>query len=150
MANSGINWTYVVVATVNVIVAVSGWIYASRTQDSRVSRQAKNSESGRLIDKIEELFDCLIEHVNEDWDTDESIKNTYQKRVATVSKLRFLMQKLHKVDSELPAVDHEILKEMRKLLTSDVKASNMMKNKTIARLIQISERLLTKYDKKFN
>ncbi|MEZ8169316.1 MULTISPECIES: hypothetical protein [unclassified Vibrio] len=150
MAGNAVNWTYVAVATANAMIAVSGWVYASKTQDSRAKRQAKNSESGRLIDKVEELFDSLVEHINDDWDSDEAIRNSYQKRVAMISKLRFLMIKIHEVDSSLPSIDHDVLKDLRKLLTNDVKASNLVKNQAVARVISNSERLLTKYSKKFD
>lgn len=150
MSSNEINWTYIIVTSINVFVAVSGWIYASSTQDKRAQRQAKNAEINRLIDKIEDVFDELLKHIRVDWISQKSLDGSAQRRVAINAKLRFLMQRINKIDQTLPDVDHETLYKMRKLLTSDIKFSNRKKDQILAEVLSYSEIVLNRYQKKFN
>ncbi|MGR6838115.1 hypothetical protein ACU5DF_02995 [Aliivibrio wodanis] len=141
--------TKIIIAVINVIVAVSGWLYASRSQDQRTKSQAKNSEVNRLIDKIEDVFDELMIHISDEWLTDEAITDSYQKRVALISKINFLIKRIRKVDSSYPSVDPILMRDLRQLLTNDQNTNLRKKNITAGRIIGLSEKFLDKYDKKF-
>ncbi len=145
-----INWTSVFVAIINVLVAVSGWVYASYTQDKRTQRQARNTEINRLIDKIEDVFDELLSHITLDWTSQQALDESSQKRIALNAKLRFLMQRIYKIDHALPNIDIATLAKMRQLLTSDIQFSKQKKMQIQRELLSYSEVILNRYEKKFN